>query len=106
MNIKAEALLTAVKQTTAANSEHGLTRQKRRWEFCLLITLTSAAVTGLFGLLLSAAVFVELVPHNGTLSMLGSFLLMLSFPLLVLAAHCLDSIDEAQHARRRADLNR
>jgi hypothetical protein len=106
MNIKADALLTAVIEIDAANSEHNLARQKRRWELNLLISVTAAAVTGMFGLIFSAAVFANLVPHDGRLSTLGSILLAISFPLLVLCAHCLDRIDETKRAIRRADLKR
>jgi hypothetical protein len=106
MNMKADVLLTAVIEIDAANSERNLARQKRRWELNLLISITAAAVTGMFGLLFSAAVFANLFPHDGRLSILGSILLAVSFPLLVLSAHCLDRIDEAKHARRSADLKR
>jgi hypothetical protein len=104
--MKADAFFTAVIEIENAKSERTLGRHKRNWDVCLLVSLTSAAVTGIFGLVLSGAVFVELVPYEGMLSNLGSFLLAVSFPLLVLAAHCLDRIDEIKHAIRRADLNR
>ena len=104
--MKADAFFTAVIEIENAKSERTLSRDKRNWDLCLLVSLTSAAVTGIFGLVLSGAVLVELIPHEGMLSIFGSLLLAVSFPLLVLAAHCLDRIDEIKHAIRCADLNR
>jgi hypothetical protein len=104
--MKADAFFTAVIEIENAKSERTLCRHKRNWDLCLLISSNSAAVTGIFGLVLSGAVFVGLIPHDGRLSIFGSLLLAVSFPLLVLAAHCLDRIDEVKHAIRRADLNR
>jgi len=106
MSMKADALFTAVIKIETEENERSLSRQKRKWDVCLLVSSISAAVTGIFGLVLSAAVFVDLVPHDGMLSIFGSLLLAVSFPLLVLAAHCLDRIDEIKHAIRRTDLNR
>jgi len=81
---------------------------RRRHRLALALTAYTAAflVTGLFGLVLASASLVHVVSSASRAAILGNALLVLTFPLLFLAAHCLDKMDEVNSAIRVANAPR
>jgi len=79
---------------SAARSASVSKRERRRWLHCLLFSCIGAAVCGVFGLSLSAFSLLRLVARDGTLSIVGTILLVLSFAMLAVVSHCLDRIAE------------
>jgi hypothetical protein len=75
--------------------ERKLQAARRRWLKCLLISSVTAAVTGIFGLALSAASLLRLISAANVLSGIGLGLLVAAFFALILVAHCLDRVDDA-----------
>jgi hypothetical protein len=75
---------------------------RRRWLKCLLTSCIAAAVTGIFGLVLSAASMLGVISAVNRLTSVGVILLVATFPILVFAAHCLDRIDDANREIRLA----
>jgi hypothetical protein len=65
-----------------------------------MLCSVSASVTGLFGLAIAGASLLHIISAEGRFSNIGVVLLMITFPLLILAAHFLDRIDDANHAIR------
>jgi hypothetical protein len=57
-------------------------------------------VTGLFGTVFAVVALLDAVPHFGRVSKMADVMLVLTFPILVFAAHCLDKIDEINAAIR------
>jgi len=84
-------------------AESKLILERRRWTIALTASASSSAVTGLVGLVLAAASLLRFVPHEGRASLFGTVLLAATFPLMIVAAHCLDKMDEANVAIRRAN---
>jgi len=72
----------------------------------MLTTTVSAAVTGIFGLALAGASLLSILDSRSRLGFMGTILLAVTFPLLVLAAHCLDKIEDANRAHRVASYRR
>jgi hypothetical protein len=100
--MRADALLTASIEVETAIDEKVYIRAKRRWQFRLFVIGLATTITASIGLLLSAASLLNMITKSGRLSLAGSVLLAISFPLLFLTAHCLDRIDEAKSAIRMA----
>lgn len=98
----ADVVLTFEIGIGKADLENRFHRVRRRWIKCLLVSSITAGTTGLFGLLLAAASFLHLIAPFELLSVLGSALLFLTFPLLVFTSHCLDRIDDANKGIRLA----
>jgi len=65
----------------------------------------TAAICGLFGIVLSALWLFGSVPNNGLLSLVGAALLIVTFSLLILAAHCMDKIDRLKRLIKTAEMN-
>ena len=72
----------------------------RRWVIYMLMSTASAMLTAFFGLLLAGASLLRLIDSGGLPALVGTLLLMVTFPLLVVSAHCLDRIDDANRANR------
>ena len=80
--------------------EARLLRRRRRWALGLAVSITTAFLTGLLGLALGAISLLRLVLAESPSAIYGTVLLLVTFPLLVLAAHCMDKIDEVNRAIR------
>ena len=81
-------------------------RRKRRWSTMLLISAIGGVLTGITGLVLAGAALLHVIAPFGGVSMIGTFLLVVTFPLLIFQAHCLDKIEEANRAQRIASYRR
>ena len=81
---------------TSYRTEH------RRWVIYMLTSTTLAILTAFFGLLLAGVSLLRLIDPESHVALAGTLLLMVTFPLLVLSAHCLDRIEEANRAHRMA----
>ena len=71
-----------------------LPTRRRRWALGLTVSITAAFLTGLLGLALGAISLLHLIPAESRSSIYGTVLLIVTFPLLILAGHCMDKIDE------------
>jgi len=72
----------------------------------LLISAIGGVLTGITGLVLAGAALLHVIAPFGGLSMIGSFLLVVTFPLLIFQAHCLDKIEDVNRAQRIASYRR
>jgi hypothetical protein len=72
----------------------------RKWVFYMLTTTVTATITGIFGLALAGMSLLRIADSRSELGFVGTILLAVTFPLLVLAAHCLDRIEDANRAHR------
>jgi len=72
----------------------------------LLVSTIAATVTGTFGVAFAVLSLVHLISASGRLGLTGTFLLALTFPLIVFAAHSLDRIDDANRTHRMASYKR
>ena len=72
----------------------------------LLISAIGGVITGIAGLCLAGAALLHVIAPFGGLSMIGTFLLVITFPLLIFQAHCLDKIEAANRAQRIASYRR
>jgi hypothetical protein len=68
----------------------------------MLMSTTLAVLTAFFGLLLAGVSLLRLIDSGSHLALAGTLLLMVTFPLLVFSAHCLDRIEDANRANRMA----
>jgi hypothetical protein len=73
-------------------------RSRRRWLVLLLISVFAALFMAASGFALAALSLVHVIETYGRLSTTGVGLIAASFPTLMFAAHCLDRIDDADHA--------
>ena len=80
--------------------EARLVRRRRRWGLGLAVSCLAAFLTGLVGLVLGAISLLHLVPADSNWGIYGPVLLIVAFPLMILAAHCMDKIDEVNAAIR------
>lgn len=103
-----KALTMPVLRTAALSKDpdSGLRLRRRKWAKGLIASVSAACVTGLFGLLFAAASLLHFVAWSGRVSATSTILLAVSFPLLIVAAHCLDKMDEINHAIRSAQYRR
>src|SRR5690349_4468807 len=74
---------------STADSESVYQRSRRRWMVNLLLSSLAATVTGISGLALAGASLIDAISPTGRLSSIGVVLLAITFPILILAAHCL-----------------
>jgi hypothetical protein len=87
-------------------SQESNRRTHRRWMTLLLCAITGSVLTGSFGLVLAGASLLQIIEPYGRLALLGTFLLAITFPILVFAAHCLDKIEDTNRAQRIASYRR
>jgi predicted Co/Zn/Cd cation transporter (cation efflux family) len=92
--MKADAVLTAHIEIAKNDEDNTLWRSKRIWETCLLSSAVAALTSGLVGIVFAVASFLGMVSHDGAVSVVSAFLLILSLSALIGAAHCLDKLGE------------
>jgi hypothetical protein len=100
--MKANAMFRVEIAVIPAVAENQFHAARRTWLKCLLVSCIAAAVTGIFGLVLSAASMLGVISAANLLTSVGVVLLVVTFPILVFAAHCLDRIEDISRARRLA----
>ena len=83
-------------QTARVNLVFGLERERAYWTMGLMSSASLGAIAGLSGILIGAASFVGLASGMRWTSSLVTWLIVISFPLFVLAAHCLDRLDDVE----------
>ena len=87
--------------------EARLKQCRRRWALGLAVSCLAAFLAGLLGLVLGTISLLHIIPAGGSSAILGPALLVAAFPLLILAAHCMDKIDEGSREIREVnDLTR
>lgn len=86
------------------NSEDSIRRKNRtnRWHFVLIISVSIALLFSVAGLFISGLAYLGLVEHARILSRIGTIVIVVSAPLFILSAHCLDEIRfETKRAKKR-----
>ncbi len=68
----------------------------RRWKFILLFSSLTGSVCGLVGTTLGVMSLLKLLSDYRLLDDVGTALLVVAFPMLVLAAHSLDKAHEVE----------
>ena len=104
--MKTEAVTTVLNtiHPKFVNTEYR--REHGRWIVYMLTTTITAAITAIFGLALAGASLLHMISPESPLGFIGTILLALTFPLLVLSAHCLDRIEDVNRANRVASYKR
>lgn len=76
------------------NSEDAHRRKARanRWQFVLIISISIGLLFSVAGLFISGLAYLGLVEHAKLLSRIGTIMIVVSAPLFILSAHCLDEI--------------
>ncbi len=63
-----------------------------RWQFILIISVSIALLFIVGGLFISGLAYLGLVEHAKIMSRIGTLMIVISAPLFILSAHCLDEI--------------
>ena len=66
--------------------------QANRWKYILVISIAIASLFLGAGLIISGLAYIGLVEHSKVLSRIGTIMIVVSAPLFVLSAHCLDEM--------------
>ena len=104
--MKADAVSAVLTTLKPKYSDSSYRSVHRKWVFYMLMTTTAAATTGIFGLALAGASLLHIIDSRSVIAFAGTALLAVTFPLLVLAAHCLDRIEDVNRAHRVASYKR
>ena len=85
-----------------ANSKDDAVRKSRvLWSILLFFTMVGSAVCMFVGLSISLLSWLDLITVSATIAYLTVGLLLSSFSLIFLAAHCMDRVTSADKAERR-----
>ena len=104
--MKTEAVSTVLTTLRPQYADSSYRRAHRKWVFYMLTTTITGSMTGVFGLALAGLALMHIVDSRSRLGFMGTVLLAVTFPLLVLAAHCLDRIEDVNRAHRVASYQR
>ena len=96
--MKAMAVQINTDHTRTSESRSPLVRSKSRWTAGLLVIGGAALVCALTGFAMVIESAFGFLSHG--LSVAATVLISISFPLLFIAGHCLDKVDEADKAIR------
>jgi hypothetical protein len=88
------------------DSDVSFVRSLRRLSMALFVSAITAILTGVTGLILAAASLLHFISPYGGLGIIGTILLVVTFPLLIFQAHCLDKIEDTNRAQRMASYKR
>ena len=77
-----------------------LCKSREKWMIALSISFSFGVLTGLFGLVINGVVLLGFLANNRRINQLGIWLIVVTFPLAELSAHCLDKIDEAEKSEK------
>jgi hypothetical protein len=86
-----------------AAAEASLIRERKRWAIGMSASAATAALTGLFGIVIAAFSLLHVIDPYGGLSLVGNLFLVVTFALMIVAAHCLDKMDETTAKIRAAN---
>ena len=75
-------------------------RRQMNWTAALIISASLGALSGVCGIVIGAASLLGLTHSMKGISSLTTILIVIAFPLLMLAAHCLDRLDDIEHEIR------
>jgi hypothetical protein len=75
-----------------------LCRNRNRWLTGFFVCALAGIGSGITGLLIGGLLLFGFFPPNNTPGSLETWMLVLAFPLFILAAHCLDKAAEAKKA--------
>src|SRR5262249_933549 len=81
-------------------------RDRRRWSTALLVSAIAGILTGGTGLVLAGWGLLRIISAYSGLGIVGTVLLVVTFPLLIFQAHCLDRIEDVNRAQRMANYKR
>jgi len=98
--------ISPVVRGVGEGSEKSFLRIRRRWSTLLLIGTTAGILTGLSGLILAGASLLRFISPFSGLGILGTVLLISTFPVLIFQAHCLERLEDANRAERVASYRR
>lgn len=65
---------------------------ENRWKLVLIVSISVALLFVGAGLVISGFAYLGLVEHAKVLSRIGTIMIVVSAPLFILSAHCLDEI--------------
>jgi hypothetical protein len=80
--------------------ESALRKSRQRWTNALFISSILGIGLGFTGLVISGLSFFGFLAGNQGIGRLGTWMVVIVFPLMAFAAHCLDKADEAEKAFR------
>ncbi len=72
----------------------------RRWNYVLLVAMSGGIVSGLLGLVLGSISYIFAFKNAKSINFAGNFMLISSFPLMMLGAHALDKIREIEKKKK------
>lgn len=78
----------------------GMESRKRMWTAGAMASAVMAIFSGITGLVFSAASLFGMVAKDGRMSIVGTVMVAVAFPLMILTGHCMDEIARAKHAIR------
>jgi len=96
----ARAIADVRQQVLTTSKQDPLARLKSSWTAVFATSATLGALAGLSGLCINALFLFDIADNKGALSLAGTWLLIVAFPLLFLGAHCLDRIDKVEKSIR------
>ena len=73
-----------------------------RWKYVLVFSISTALLFAGAGLLFSGLAYFGLIEHAKIMSRIGTILIVVSAPLFILAAHCLDEIKFEDRRKRKS----
>ena len=100
MNISIENSLMAKRTMSSSEAAKG---SKRHWTIGIGLFFTFGIVAMVMGLILAAESYLGLVIESDRVANVSAFLLIVSFPLLSLGAHCMDKVAEVEREEREAN---
>jgi hypothetical protein len=80
--------------------EEGLNKSVARWKAVLFISAACGVFSGVIGLVLSGLTLLGLSDYLSGVGHLGNWMVGAFFPLLILAAHALDKVQDAKKVLR------
>jgi hypothetical protein len=81
-------------------TELSLEKAHSRWTIGLFLSATIGTLAGLLGLVINGLFLIGVMERTGKISLIATWLIVAAFPLLMLAAHCLDRADAARRSLR------
>lgn len=93
--------LPSTTQRLETATEIGLLRSRARWLAGMYVSSTFGLLSGIFGLGLTVLMAVHVFQNEAVINRAITVLLGTCFPLLFLAAHCLDKMRECETRVKR-----
>lgn len=98
MKAPASSAIPIAKESTPTILAHH--KRQRRWEIALFVSLVFGLLTGFSGLAISAAESLGFLANQRAITRVGVALLLITFPIAIFAAHCLDKAKEVKKTIR------